>query len=169
MTTSPVRVISVEDNPLVAEVLGRKLSGVAEFQWLGCVGNQTDLLRVVESDKPHVVCMDLHIPGQDAYRMISELATKHPESRVLVLTGHITDESVNKAVEAGAWGCLSKAESTQLIVNSICRVAAGEFVLEGVARQACGSTPPVKPGKPEPQRVTVRWNPLRALLGGKRS
>lgn len=163
MAQSPVRVICVEDNNLVAEVLARKLSGSSEFEWLGRVGTLEELVAAVHAHRPNVVCMDLHIPGQDTLKMITEVATRFPESRVLVLTGHVTADSINTAVQAGAWGYLSKAESTQLIATSICRVAAGEFVLEGVARQMCGSEPP-KPRKPEAP-VTVRWNPLRALLG----
>jgi hypothetical protein len=48
---------------------------------------------------------------------------------VLVLTGHARAEYITTAIDAGAWGYLSKAEDSRVIVDSIRRVAAGAFVL----------------------------------------
>ena len=117
--------------------------------------------------KPSVVCMDLNIPGQDTYAMIRALLKAFPETRVLILSGQATEDTIVRAVDAGATGYLSKAESPSLILESIGRVAKGEFVLEGVARRAC--TVPLTP-KPRSDTSPAApssgrsWNPFRGLF-----
>ncbi len=137
MGTSPIRVMCVEDNELVADAIGRKLSKDARFEWLGWVNTQPALLSAAIERKPDVVCMDLDIPGQDALQMIRALKAASPNSRVLVLTGHVREDYVNHTVDAGAWGYLSKAEESRVIVESIRRIAAGEFVLGRLTLAEC--------------------------------
>ena len=138
MSSRAIRVMCVEDNELVAEAIGRKLSKDARFEWLGWVNNQASLLGEARQTCPDVVCMDLDIPGQDAISMIRALKDACPESRVLILTGHVREEYVNRTVDAGAWGYLSKAEESRVIVESIRRIAAGEFVLGKLTLAECG-------------------------------
>lgn len=137
MQTSPIRVLCVEDNELVAEAIGRKLSKDQRFEWLGWVNTAPSLHDMAIAVKPDVVCMDLDIPGQDVLEMIRWLKDASPNSRVLVLTGHVREEFVNQTVDAGAWGYLSKAEDSRIIVESIRRVAAGEFVLGRLTMAEC--------------------------------
>lgn len=137
MGSSPISVMCVEDNELVADAIGRKLSKDPRFEWLGWVNNQPALLSKVMERNPDVVCMDLDIPGQDALEMIRSLKGASPKSRVLVLTGHVREDYVNHTVDAGAWGYLSKAEESRVIVESIRRIAAGEFVLGRLTLAEC--------------------------------
>lgn len=125
----PIRVLCVEDNQLVAEAVERKLAGDPDFECLGWVNTAEKMMRQLSDRPAHVVCMDLDIPGEDTFEMIRLVRDKFPESRVLVLTGRMGSEHVNKSVDAGAWGFLSKAEESRVIVDSIRRVAAGAFVL----------------------------------------
>lgn len=169
MNPSPVSVLCVEDNKLVAEVLGRRLRDTTNFVWLGCVGTQEDLMAVSAEKRPSVVCMDLNIPGQDTYAMIRTLTQAFPETRVLVLSGQATEDTIVRAVDAGAMGYLSKAESPSLILESIRRVALGEFVLEGVAQRACTIPLAPKPRSGAGPSPTVQtpgrsWNPFRGLF-----
>lgn len=153
MPVAPVRVLCVEDNELVADALARKLTRDPDFEWLGWVRDSVELMRVTTDRNPHVVCMDLDVPGQDTLGMIRQLAEQAPNTRVLILTGHLREDLVNKAVDAGAWGYLSKAEDSRVIVDSIKRVAAGEFVLGRLTlaefhpslRGRQTTTPPVPP------------------------
>jgi two-component system, NarL family, invasion response regulator UvrY len=144
MTSSPIRVLCVEDNELVADAIGRKLSKDLRFQWLGWVSTKSELLDKARESTPDVVCMDLDIPGQDTIEMIRDLKAVAPSSRVLVLTGHVREDYVNKTVDAGAWGYLSKAEESRVIIESIRRIAAGEFVLGRLTLAECDG-PVVRP------------------------
>lgn len=152
MTTTPtptavasqIRVLCMEDNELVADAIGRKLRYDTRFEWLGWVNTAASLMSALQDRKPHVVCMDLDMPGQDTVELIRDMRTLSPATRVLVLTGHVREEFVNRTVDAGAWGYISKAEESRVIVDSIHRVAQGEFVLGKLTLAECG-TPPRRP------------------------
>ena len=169
MKNTPIRVMCVEDNDLVADAIGRKLGRDPDFVWLGCAKTFDRLMEMVAANDPHVVCLDLDVPGQDTFAMIRTLQGTHPDVRVMVLTGHVREDLVNQAVDAGAWGYLSKAEDSRVIVESFRRVAAGEFILGKIARSECSAppTPPAvtaqSPSQPSPA-PTTSWNPLRVVL-----
>ncbi len=126
---NPIRVVSVEDNPLVGEAIGRKLKGNPDFEWLGWVDNAQALYDIARKSAPDIVCMDLDIPGQNAFEMIRELQNVSPRSRVLILSGHVNSDFIDQAVNAGAWGYLSKAEDSRIIVDTFRQIAAGNFVI----------------------------------------
>lgn len=139
--TAQIRVLCMEDNELVADAIGRKLRHDARFEWLGWVNTGAALMSALQERKPHVVCMDLDMPGQDTVELIRDMRSQNPATRVLVLTGHLREEFVNRTVDAGAWGYISKAEESRVIVDSIHRVAQGEFVLGKLTLAECGSPP----------------------------
>lgn len=141
MHSTPLRVICVEDNELVAGALERKLARSEGFEWLGWVRDAESLQQIVLANRPDVVCMDLDIPGQDTFKMIRDLGKRCPTARVLMLSGHLRDDDIQRAIDAGAWGYLSKGEDSAVIVAGIRRVAAGEVVMGTIAKAFFGSVP----------------------------
>lgn len=123
----PISVISVEDNQRVADVLARRLSSDSRFRWLGWAPDEQTLLSVVDQSPPDVVCMDIDMPGQDAFAMMRRLSERCPNARVLVLSGHTMPKLIQEAMEAGAWGYISKADEPSKIVENIRRVARGDL------------------------------------------
>lgn len=157
---APIRVLCVEDNELVAEAIGRKLSGHADFEWLGWVNTAESLYERVEQTAPDVVCMDLDIPGQDAFGMIRALKDKSPHTRVLILSGFVQSDYIDRAVHAGAWGYLSKAEESRVIVDAFRKVAAGSFVMGRHSQVEWKATPAPPVSSPK-----ARWSLLRLFRG----
>ena len=64
-----------------------------------------------------------------AFEARAELAREAPESRVIMLSGYVRSDYIDRAVEAGAWGYVSKNEDTQTILSAIHQVAAGGFAM----------------------------------------
>lgn len=166
-TPSPVRVLCVEDNQLVADAISRKLEGDSRFQWLGWVDTAEALYETVSRTPPDVVCMDLDIPGQDTFAMVRGLGERCPSARVLMLSGHVRQDLIDNAVSAGAWGYLSKGEESRVIVDGLRRVAEGEFVLGTIAREGFHGPLPTDPPAPdrEPAGEPPRsgWNAIHVL------
>lgn len=153
MVSEPIRVLCVEDNQLVAEAIARKLHGHGEFEWLGWVNSAAALTEKITQTCPTVVCMDLDIPGEDTFAMVRSVGERCPAARVLMLTGHVRQDYIDRALSAGAWGYLSKGEESRVIIDGIRRVAAGEFVLGTIARDGFHGSrpnpqPPAAPGPP---------------------
>jgi DNA-binding NarL/FixJ family response regulator len=124
-----IRVLCVNDNPMVVDAIVTSLRLSGGFD---CVGQLLDAARVVEECRqlaPDVVLMDLDMPGVDPFEIMMKLAAQCPSSRILILSGHVRPDLLDRAIECGAWGYLSKNDDSETLISSIRRVAAGEFVL----------------------------------------
>jgi DNA-binding NarL/FixJ family response regulator len=133
-----IRVLCVDDNPLVAEAFSVKLSRTPGFHWLGHLESTNGLQQHVAELAPDVVLLDVDIPGEDTFAALHNLSThlsSDTDTRVLMVSGHVRPDLIDRSVEAGAWGYISKNDSSDTIVDAIRRVHEGEFVMsEIVAR-----------------------------------
>src|SRR5262245_4859403 len=81
--------------------------------------------------KPHIVLMDVEMPGEGGVELTKALHEKHPDVRVLMLTAFSDSERVFSALKAGAVGYLLKNVSPDEIRATVERAAAGEPMLSG--------------------------------------
>lgn len=125
----PIRVLCVDDNPLVADALSTRLRLAGGFDCVGHLLDATTMLEEVHRLQPDIVLMDLDMPGAEPFEIMRILSGTHPETRVLVLSGHVRRDLLDRAVEFGAWGYLSKNDDAETLIAAIRRVANGEFVL----------------------------------------
>jgi DNA-binding NarL/FixJ family response regulator len=125
----PIRVLCVDDNALVAEAIGSKLEISREFHWLGHLGCADGLLDVVSRLDPDVILLDIDMPGADPFAALAELTEARPEIAVLILSGHVRRDLIDRSIDAGAAGYVSKAEGAAALLPAIRRAARGEFVL----------------------------------------
>jgi two-component system response regulator DesR len=124
-----VRVLCVDDNPLVVEALAIKLGLSGGFEWLAPVEDANQLVDEVTRQAPDVVLLDLDMPGRDPLDALGDLVHCGTAARVLIFTGHTRPDLVDRAIDAGAWGFVSKHADVETIVTAIKRVAGGEFLL----------------------------------------
>jgi DNA-binding NarL/FixJ family response regulator len=129
MMPSPIRVMCVDDNDFVAEAIRRKLSLDPGFAWAGWLPEARQLVEKVKENNADVVLLDIDMPGKDSFEALSELATACPSARVIMLSGYVRSDYIDRAVEAGAWGYVSKNENTETILSAIQQVARGGFAM----------------------------------------
>lgn len=122
-----IRVVCVDDNPAVAHALGVTLSR-AGLHCVGTLAGADGLVHIVREACPDVVLLDVDMPGKDPFEAVLELVGICPDVRVLFLSGHVRRQLVDRAIECGAWGYLSKSDSTDAIPEAIRRCVAGEVV-----------------------------------------
>lgn len=119
----------MDDNPLVVDALSLKLGLSGGFEWLEPVSDAGDLSEQVKRQRPDVVMLDLDMPGRDPIEALEDLVSRQPEARVVIFSGHTRPDLIERAVDAGAWGFVSKHAGVETIVDALRRVAAGEFLL----------------------------------------
>ena len=131
--TAPVRVLIVDDHPVVRNGLRGMLAGEPGVAVVGEASDGAEALAVADRLSPDVVLMDLRMPGMDGIEATAAFAARGGGPRVLVLTTYDTDADVLRAVEAGATGYLLKDASSGELARAVHAVARGESVLAPVA------------------------------------
>ncbi|MFJ9327559.1 response regulator [Streptomyces sp. NPDC101230] len=142
----PVRLLIVDDDPLVRAGLTLMLGGADDIDIVGEGADGSEVAALVERLRPDVVLMDIRMPGMDGLTATEELRRRPDAPEVVVLTTFHADEQVLRAIRAGAAGFVLKDTPPARIVDSVRRVAAGDPVLSpAVTRQlmarAAGGAP----------------------------
>ena len=125
----PIRVLIVDDDPLVRAGLVMMLGGTDQVEVAGEASDGSEVLGAVDRHRPDVVLLDLRMPKVDGLGAMALLRTQPSPPRILVLTTFDTDDQVLRALRAGAAGFLVKDTPPADIVRAIELVAAGESML----------------------------------------
>ncbi len=145
----PIRVLLVDDHPVVRAGLGLLLSAAPDLDVIGEAETGAGALTLAQTLDPDVVLCDLRLgDGVDGVGVAAALSGRDAPA-VLILTTYDHDRDIVRAVEAGAAGYLLKDAAPQVIIDAIRAAAAGETVLS--ADQA------------ERVVTTMRTSPSRAL------
>lgn len=132
MSDRPTRVMCVDDNEWIGESIQRILRRHTDLAWAGWLATASGLAGEVDSRDPDVLLLDIDIPGEDPFDALASLAEARPEVRVIMLSGHVRAEYIDRALAAGAWGYISKNDETDSIVSAIRQAMAGEVALSPV-------------------------------------
>src|ERR1044071_1460725 len=121
MTVSnrPVRVMCVDDNRHVAEAVELRIRFEPGIEWVGWVSATDTLSARVGRDRPDVILLDIDMPGRDAFDLLRELAEHSPSARTIMFSGYVRSDYIERALDAGAWGYVSKNDSTQDFLDAI--------------------------------------------------
>jgi DNA-binding NarL/FixJ family response regulator len=126
---SVVRVVLVDDDPLVRAGLRMILGGAADLQVVAEAGDGQEAVDVVLREAPDVVLMDIRMPRMDGLTAARRLHDRGTSARIIVLTTFDTDETVLTALGQGAAGFLLKDTPPADLVDAVRRVAAGQPIL----------------------------------------
>jgi DNA-binding NarL/FixJ family response regulator len=129
MSASPIRVMLVDDDPLVRSGLRMLLGGTESIQVVAEADDGDKVLAAVDRHRPDVVLMDIRMPGLDGVSAAGLLAGQPSPPAVLMLTTFDADGLVLRALRAGAAGFLLKDTPPAEIVRAIELVHAGDSML----------------------------------------
>ena len=126
---APVRVLLADDHPVVRQGLKGMLAAEPGIEIVAEAASGPEAVDLAAVTSPHVVLMDLRMPGGGGVPAITRLAREQPAVRVVVLTTYDTDADILRAVEAGASGYLLKDTPLAELTSAIRAAAQGETVL----------------------------------------
>lgn len=158
--TKPIRLLIVDDHPVVRDGLRGIFTGTDEFEVVGEAGNGSEAVKQAAAFDPDVVLMDLRMPVMDGVAAIRELAHRGVAARVLVLTTFDSESDVLPAVEAGATGYLLKDAPRDELMRAVRSAAAGQPVMSPpVVSRLMGNV-----RKPAHQTLTEREREVLILI-----
>jgi DNA-binding NarL/FixJ family response regulator len=124
-----IRVLLVDDDPLVRSGLRMMLAGAESLEVVGEAADGREVLGAVDLHRPDVVLMDIRMPQLDGIAATRLLAAQPAPPAVVVLTTFNADELVLRALQAGAVGFLLKHTPPADIVRAIELVHVGDSML----------------------------------------
>jgi two-component system response regulator NreC len=128
------RIVLVEDHTVVREGLRMLLASHPDLEVVGEAGDGREAVQCVENLRPDLVLMDLSMPGKDGMEATREIKRRFPETKILALTVHDSEEYVLVALKAGADGYILKKATHAELVMAIRSVLAGEpYLSPGVS------------------------------------
>ncbi len=131
-----IRVLLVDDDPLVRSSLKMLLTSAHQIEVVGEADDGRAVLTAVDHRRPDIVLMDIRMPQLDGIAATRLLRTQPRPPAVIVLTTFDADELVLHALQAGAAGFLLKHTAPTEIVRAIESVHAGEGTLSpAIARR----------------------------------
>lgn len=125
----PVRVLLADDHTLVRAGLRKLLESIPDFEVVGEAGDGLALLELANKLQPHLVLMDIAMPGLNGLEATARLAKAQPQIRVLILSMHQNEEYVRQALRHGAAAYLLKDAAPVELELALAAVMRGETYL----------------------------------------
>lgn len=129
-----IRVLMADDHPVVRAGVRRLLSSQPDIVLIGEAADGNELLDLLRATSPHVVLLDITMPGPGFLYLLRQIRTVRRDVAVLILTMHPGEQYAVRSVRAGAAGYLTKESLPEELNEAIRRVAAGgRYVSPNVA------------------------------------
>jgi DNA-binding NarL/FixJ family response regulator len=121
-----IRILIVDDHPVVCYGLTNMLSAHEGFEVVGSAAGGEDALALVRQSIPDLLLLDLRMPGLDGIDVMDALKLVESPPRVIILTSFAKDEDIYRSIRAGAQGYLVKDAAESEMVAAITSVHAGK-------------------------------------------
>jgi DNA-binding NarL/FixJ family response regulator len=122
-----IKVLLVDDHPLVREGLVNLISQEADLQICGEAGNEPQALELIRTVQPHVAIVDISLETGSGIELIKSIKAMFPAVTVLVLSMHDELLYAERALRAGARGYVMKREAAKKVIEAIRCVLAGQL------------------------------------------
>ena len=123
--TRRLRILTVDDHPLVRMGLGQLISDQVDLEICGECEGPDDALAMVAAVQPDVVVLDLALKNANGLTLIRDLKARHRGIRILVYSMHDEMLFAKRAIQAGAMGYVNKQADTEELLDAMRKVAQG--------------------------------------------
>jgi two-component system response regulator NreC len=131
-----VRIVLADDHTILREGLRALLSADPDFEIIGEAGDGREAVRCVEKLGPDLLLMDLSMPRMSGMEAISEIKRRYPETKIIALTVHKTEEYLLSTLQAGVDGYVLKDATHEELVMAIHNVMAGKrYLSPGISQK----------------------------------
>jgi two-component system, NarL family, response regulator NreC len=124
-----ISIVLADDHPVVRRGMQTLLEAEPDFLVIGEAGDGLESVRLVENLQPHVLILDLMMPGLSGLEALRIIRKRSPRTRVVVLSMHDTNAFVVEALKNGATGYVLKGSDELNLVRAVREAADGRRFL----------------------------------------
>ena len=145
-----IRILVADDHPVVREGLVSILNA-KDTKVVGEASDGEEACKLYDQLSPDLLILDLRMPKKDGLQVVTELMSRTPKPRIIVMTTYEGEEDVRRAISAGAKGYVLKGTNRDKILETVRKVYEGRPAVSppGRCRPAGGS--PSTAGRPTPR------------------
>ncbi|HLS70367.1 MAG TPA: response regulator transcription factor [Chitinophagaceae bacterium] len=158
------RIMLVEDDQTIRESYAYLIEQYADFNIVGAFSNAEDAIKNVQSLDPHIILLDIELPGISGIQAIPELLNNCPDTYIIMLTVFEQAQNIFKALENGASGYLTKDTDPEKIVEALHDVLHGGGPMSANVARLVVSSFQKNPNSPLTKRETQI---LKEVANGK--
>ncbi len=125
----PIRVLIVDDHPVVRQGLRSLLAGHSDLEIVGEAVDGSEVLPLLTKHPADVILLDIQMKGQSGIEVARRVRAAHPNVKIVILTTFDDESLLREAMEAGVHGYLLKSVSHETLPDSIRAVMRGEKLL----------------------------------------
>ncbi|MDP2806393.1 MAG: response regulator transcription factor [Gallionellaceae bacterium] len=135
-----VRIVLVDDHQMLRDALRSLLEKTPNFEVVGETGDPFAVIALVRKTLPHIVCMDIGMPGMNGIETTRQLIAAFPSVKVIVLSSYSDQRYVMDMMSAGASAYVTKAEAVDELLRAISAVRQNrKYLCPDVTAAAAGA------------------------------
>ena len=125
--TEPINIVVIDDHALVRDSLSQRLDAEPGLTIVGTAGSAEEGLELVMATNPHIVLMDIDMPGLSCFDAAERINRAQIRTRVIFLSAFSYDHYIEQALHVKARGYLTKSEPLSTVVEAVKQVALGKM------------------------------------------
>ncbi|HXR93400.1 MAG TPA: response regulator transcription factor [Steroidobacteraceae bacterium] len=134
-TMKPARIVIADDHELVRKGLAAVIHEVPDWKVVAEASNGRQAVEQVAAHKPDIAIMDLTMPELNGLEATRQILAAGPQTRVLILTAHESEQLIREVLAAGAQGYVLKSDAGRTLVSAVdALLEGGTFFTSKVAR-----------------------------------
>jgi len=165
--TGRLRVLIVDDHPIVRQGLKQTLADAADVGEIGEAADGPQALDLVRQREWDAVVLDIGLPGRGGLDVLKDIKRERPRLPVLILSMHAEDQYAIRVLRAGAAGYLTKETATEKLLDAIRKITAGgRFISADLAEKLAMELTAGATGPPHAALSDREFEVLRLIASG---
>ncbi|QDV15805.1 Transcriptional regulatory protein LiaR [Gimesia panareensis] len=126
-STDLIRIVLVDDHLMLVDSLVSRFHRDTDIEVVGTATNADDGLSLILETEPDVVILDVELPGRGSFDIAEEISSRLKNTKMIFLTGYLSDIFIELALRVNAVGYLLKGEPIESLIHAIKKAARGEY------------------------------------------